>query len=105
MPSGPSGRSPHSRTDYKFIGLTKVRDLLIGKYGDRVDANLKRVMDGYHETMTLLCQSDIARTYRRSGQYARYVAYIAARPELARRLFSRAAMKVRKRIDRRSPTV
>ncbi len=28
MPSGPSGRSPHSRTDYTFTGLTEVSDLL-----------------------------------------------------------------------------
>jgi hypothetical protein len=51
--------------------------------------------------MTLLHQSDIARNYRWSGQYAQYVAYIAARPELARRFFSRAAMKIGKRTDKR----
>jgi succinoglycan biosynthesis protein ExoO len=105
MPSAPSGRSPHSRTDYKFTGLTKVSDLLIVKYGDRVNPKVKRAMDDYRETMTLLYQSDVARTYRRSGQYARYVAYLAARPELARRLFTRAAMKVGQRLDRRSRSV
>ena len=105
MPSSPSGRPPHSRTAYRFGGLTEVSCLLERKYSDRVDSMLKRAMSDYQKTMTLLHQSDIARNYRWSGQYAQYVAYIAARPELARRLFSRAAMKIGKRIDRRSPTV
>jgi hypothetical protein len=62
-------------------------------------------MDNYQKTMTLLHQSDVARTYRRSGQYAQYFVYLAARPELARRLVSRAAMKIGKRMDKRSPRV
>jgi beta-1,6-glucosyltransferase len=105
MPGGPSGRSPHSRTDYTFTGLTKVSDLLTSRYQDRIDPKLKQAMDKYRETMTLLHQSDVARTYRRSGQYARYVAYLAARPALARRLFSRTAMKVGKRLGGRSRSV
>jgi succinoglycan biosynthesis protein ExoO len=105
MPSGPSGRSPHSRTTYDLTRLTKVSDLLMEKYGDRVDADLKQAMDKYRQSMTLLHQSDVARSYRRSGQYARYVAYLAARPELARRLLSRAAIKVGKRLDRHTRSV
>jgi hypothetical protein len=64
------------------------------KYGDRIDAKLQRAMDDFRKTMTLLHQSNVARTYRWSGQYAKYLAYLAARPELARRLAFRAAMKM-----------
>jgi succinoglycan biosynthesis protein ExoO len=103
MPSGPSGRSPHSRTVYQFRNVIEKSDLLSQEYRDRIDPTLKRAMDNFRKTMTLLHQSDVARTYRRSGQYPQYFAYLAARPELARRLVSRAAMKIGKRIDRRSP--
>jgi succinoglycan biosynthesis protein ExoO len=99
MPHGPSGRSPHSRTVYDLSKLSNESELLSQKYGDRIDATLKRAMDDYRQTMTLLHQSDVARTYRRSGQYSQYFAYLAARPELARRLFSRAAMKIGKRLQ------
>jgi succinoglycan biosynthesis protein ExoO len=105
MPRAPSGHSPHSRTVYDLGKLSRESDLLRQKYRDRIDPALKRAMDDYRKTMTLIHQSDVARSYRWSGRYARYVAYIAARPELARRLFSRAAMKIGKRMDRRSPTV
>jgi succinoglycan biosynthesis protein ExoO len=105
MPSGPSGRSPHSRSVQDLSKLPSQSDVLSQKYGDRIDATLKRAMDDFRKTFTLLHQSDVARTYRRSGQYARYFAYLAARPELARRLFSRAAMKIGKRMDRRSSTI
>jgi succinoglycan biosynthesis protein ExoO len=104
LPSSPSGRSPHSRSIQDVGKLPGVSDLMSQKYGDRIDAKLKRAMDDFRKTMTLLHQSNVARTYRWSGRYAQYVAYIAARPELARRLFSRAAMRVGKRMDRRSPT-
>jgi succinoglycan biosynthesis protein ExoO len=105
MPRGPSGRSPHSRTVYQFGNVIEQSDLLSQEYRNRIDPTLKRAMDNFRKTMTLLHQSDVARTYRRSGQYPQYFAYLAARPELARRLVSRAAMKIGKRIDRRSPTV
>jgi succinoglycan biosynthesis protein ExoO len=105
MPSGPSGRSPHSRTVYDIGKLSKESERLRQKYGDRIDGSLKRAMDDYRKTMTLLHQSDVARNYRRSGQYAQYFAYLCARPELARRLVSRAAMQIGKRMRRRSPTV
>jgi len=102
MPSSPSGRSPHSRTVYRFGGLTEVSALLEQKYRDRIDPTLRRAMGDYRKTMTLLHQSDVARNYRWSGQYAQYVAYIALRPELARRLVSRAALRIGKRMDRRT---
>ena len=60
------------------------------KYEGRIDPTLKAAIGAIRETMTLLLQSNAARTYRRSGQYARYLAYLAARPELARRLMSHA---------------
>jgi succinoglycan biosynthesis protein ExoO len=103
MPSGPSGRGPHSRTTYNVSKLPEVSRRLGLKYGDRIDATLKRAMDNYQKTMTLLHQSDVARTYRWSGQYGRYFAYLAARPELTRRLVSRAAMKIGKRMNWRRP--
>jgi succinoglycan biosynthesis protein ExoO len=99
MPSGPSGRGPHSRTVYEVSKLPQESERLSQKYRDRVDATLRRAMDDYRKTMTLLHQSDVARTYRWSGQYAQYFAYLAARPELTRRLFSRAAMKIGKRLQ------
>ena len=99
MPGGPSGRGPHSRTVYEVSKLPQESERLSQKYRDRVDATLKRAIDDYRKTMTLLHQSDAARTYRWSGQYAQYFAYLAARPELARRLFSRAAMKIGKRLQ------
>jgi succinoglycan biosynthesis protein ExoO len=105
MPSGPSGRGPHSQTVYDVSKLPKVSEDLGRKYGDRVDATLKRAMANYQKTMTHFHQSDVARSYRWSGRYAQYFAYLAARPELTGRLFFRAAMKIGKRFDKRSPTV
>jgi succinoglycan biosynthesis protein ExoO len=103
MPSSPSGRSPHSRSVQDVSKLSGLSDLMSQKYGDRIDPTLKSAMDDFRKTMTLLHQSNVARTYRWSGQYAQYFAYLAARPELARRLFSRAALKIRKRMEWRSP--
>jgi len=97
MPSSPSGRSPHSRSIQDISKLPDLSDLMTQKYGDRIDATLRRAMDDFRKTFTLLHQSDVARTYRRSGQYAQYITYLAARPELTRRLVCRAAMKIAKR--------
>jgi succinoglycan biosynthesis protein ExoO len=105
LPSGPSGRGPHSQTVYDVSKLPKVSEDLGRKYADRIDATLKRAMDNYRKTMTHFYESDVARDHRRSGRYAQYVAYLAARPELTQRLFLRAAMKIGKRLDRRSRTV
>jgi succinoglycan biosynthesis protein ExoO len=104
MPSSLSGRSPHSRSVQDVSKLSGLSDLMSQKYGDRIDARLQRAMDDFRRTMTLLHQSNVARTYRWSGQYAQYFAYLAARPELLRRLVSRAAMKIGKRMEWRSPT-
>ena len=105
MPSSPSGRSPHSRSIQDISKLPDLSDLMTQKYGDRIDATLRRAMDDFRKTFTLLHQSDVARTYRRSGQYVQYITYLAARPELTRRLVCRAAMKIAKRMDSRSATV
>jgi hypothetical protein len=105
MPSGPSGRSPHSRSVQDVSKLPGQSDLLMQKYADCIDLPLKRAMDDYRKTFSLLHQSNVARTYRWRGQYAQYFAYLAARPALRRRLISRAAMKIGKRMDRRSRTV
>lgn len=98
MPSGPSGRSPHSRTVYSVNKLPDACDMLSRKYGDRIDVKLKRAIDNYRKTMTLLSEFDFARSYYRSGQYGRYLTYLAARPELTRRLFLRTAIKTGKRL-------
>jgi hypothetical protein len=63
--------------------------LLSEKYGDRIDATLKSSMDNYRKTMTLRYQSDVAQTYRCSGRYVQYFAYLSGKPELIRRLLSR----------------
>jgi len=103
MPSAPSGRSPHSRSIQDVSKLPGVSDLMSEKYADRIDPTLKRAMDDFRKTFTLLHQFNVARTYRWSGQYAQYLAYLAARPELTRRLVFRAAMKIGKRMEWRSP--
>jgi succinoglycan biosynthesis protein ExoO len=105
MPSSPSGRSPHSRSIQDVGKLPGVSDLMSEKYADRIDPTLKRAMDDFRKTFTLLHQSNVARTYRWSGQYAQYLAYLAARPELTRRLVFRAAMKIGKRMEWRNPAV
>jgi succinoglycan biosynthesis protein ExoO len=105
MPSSPSGRSPHSRSLQDVSRLPGLSDLMSEKYADRIDPKLKRVMDDFRKTFTLLHQSNVARTYRGSGQYAQYVVYLAARPELTRRLVLRAAMKIGKRMEWRSPAI
>jgi succinoglycan biosynthesis protein ExoO len=104
MPSGPSGRSPHSRSVQDVSKLPAQSDLLSRRYADRIDPTLKRAIGDFRKTFTLLHQSDVARTYRWSGQYAQYCIYLAARPELTRRLVFRAAMKIGKGMQRRSPT-
>jgi succinoglycan biosynthesis protein ExoO len=103
MPSSPSGRSPHSRSIQDVRKLPGISDLMSQKYADRIDPTLKCAMDNFRKTFTLLHQSNVARTYRGSGQYVQYVAYLAARPELMRRLISRAAMKIGKRMEWRGP--
>ena len=100
MPKSPSGRSPHTRSVQDVSKLPGVSDLMIQRYGDRIDPELQRAMDDFRKTMSLLHQSDVARTYRWSGHYAQYLAYLTARPELTRRLILRAATKIVKRIDR-----
>jgi succinoglycan biosynthesis protein ExoO len=93
--SVPYGRSPDSRTLLDFGKLKRIPELISIKYGDRIDADLKRSIDNYRKTMVLIQDSNVARSYKRSGQYARYIAYLAARPELMWRLVSRAAAKRR----------
>jgi succinoglycan biosynthesis protein ExoO len=96
--SVPFGRSPHSRTLLDFRKLQRIPDLISNKYGDRIDADLQRSIDNFRKTMILLLESNVARTYRRSGQYARYFTYLAARPELTWRLVARAATSIGKRL-------
>ena len=96
----PFGRSTHSRTLLDFRKLKKLPGLISNKYGDRIDADLQRSIDNFQRTMVLLLESDVARSYKRSGQYARYIAYLAARPELTWRLVSRAARKPQRRLVR-----
>jgi succinoglycan biosynthesis protein ExoO len=96
--SVPFGRSPHSRTVLDFRKLQRIPDLISNRYGDRIDADLRRSIDNFRKTMSLLLESNVALTYRRSGQYARYFAYLAARPELTWRLVARAATSIGKRL-------
>ena len=101
VPNAPSGRSPHSRSVKDYRKILGVGDMLNQKYEDRIDPTLKQAIDCFRETMTLILQSNVARSYRRSGQYAKYLAYLAARPKLTGRLVSRAATSVGKRMNRR----
>jgi succinoglycan biosynthesis protein ExoO len=98
MPSGPSGRSPHSRSVQDVSKLPGQSDLLSQRYADRIDPTLKRAIADFRKTFILLHQSNVARTYRWSGQYAQYCAYLAARPELTRRLVFRSAIKIGTRL-------
>jgi beta-1,6-glucosyltransferase len=90
MPSAPSGRSPHSRSRYSFGDLCEMCLILERRYGDRIGPELRIAMRAYRQTMTRLHESDIARDYKRKGQYARYVGYLAARPGLVQRLVARS---------------
>lgn len=101
-PGAPSGRSPHSRSVKDYRKIQGVGEMLSQKYQDRIDPTLRRTMDAFQRTMTLLLQSNAARSYRHSGQYAKYLAYLAARPELTWRLVSRAARSVGKGTNRRA---
>jgi succinoglycan biosynthesis protein ExoO len=105
VPNAPSGRSPHSRSLKDYRKIQSVGEMLSQKYEDRIDPTLKRAIDAFRKTMTLLLQSNTARTYKRSGQYAKYLAYLAARPELTRRLVSRAATSIGKRMNGRGSAV
>jgi succinoglycan biosynthesis protein ExoO len=94
MPHSPSGRSPHSRSVYRFGGLSDQSKMLEQKYKSKIDAATRRAMQKYIKTMTLLHQADVARDYRRNGERFKYMAYIALKPELVGRLFARAAPKI-----------
>ena len=96
--SVPSGRSPRSRTRLDFRKLQRIPDLINHKYGDRIDGDLQRSIGNFRKTLVLLLESNVARTYRRSGQYTRYFTYLAARPELTWRLVARAATSIGKRL-------
>lgn len=74
--------------------------MLSQKYADRIDPTLKRAIDAFRRTIILLLKSNTARTYKHSGQYGRYLAYLASRPELTWRLVSRSVTG--RRMDRRS---
>jgi succinoglycan biosynthesis protein ExoO len=105
VPSAPSGRSPHSRSVKDYRKIQSVGDMLSQKYEDRIDPKLKRAIDAFRKTMSHILESNTARTYKRSGQYGKYLAYLAARPELTGRLVSRAATRVGKRMNRRGSAV
>ena len=94
MPHSPSGRSPHSRSVYRFGGLSEQSKLLEQKYQYKMDPTTKRAMRKYIKTMTLLHQADVARDYKRNGQPLKYITYIALKPELVGRLVARAAPKI-----------
>jgi succinoglycan biosynthesis protein ExoO len=105
VPNGPSGKSPYSRTPKDFRKIESLGDMIRRKYGDRIDAKLGRAIDNFRKTMMLLLQSDVARTYRRSGKYVQYFTYLAARPELTRRLVSRTATSIGNRMNGRGSAV
>ncbi len=105
VPNAPSGRSPHSRSVKDYRKIQSVGDMLSQKYEDRLDPTLKQAIDDFRKTMTLLLQSNVARSYRHSGQYAKYLAYLAARPELTRRLVSRTATSIGRRMSGRGSAV
>ena len=94
MPHSPSGRSPHSRSVYRFGGLSEQSKMLEQKYQYKIDPATKRAMRKYIKTMALLHQADVARDYKRNGQSLKYITYIALKPELVGRLVARAAPKI-----------
>jgi succinoglycan biosynthesis protein ExoO len=90
MPSAPSGRSPHSRSIYQTGGLSEMCLRFERRYRDSIGPELRIAMRAYRQTMTRLHQSDVARDFKRKGQYASYVGYLASRPGLVHRLVARA---------------
>jgi succinoglycan biosynthesis protein ExoO len=94
MPHSPSGRSPHSRSVYRFGALSEQSEMLEQKYRHSIDSATMRAMRKYIKTMRLLHQADVARDYKQSGQPLKYITYIALKPELLGRLVARAAPKI-----------
>jgi succinoglycan biosynthesis protein ExoO len=95
VPRTPSGRSPHSRSLLDYRKIQRAGDILSRKYEDRIDPTIKQAIDAFQKTLTLVLQYHTARTYKRSGEYGKCLAYLAARPELTWRLVSRKRMKRR----------
>ena len=60
VPNAPSGRSPHSRSLKDYRKIQSVGDMRSQKYEDRIDPTLKRAIDAFRKTMTLLLQSNTA---------------------------------------------
>jgi succinoglycan biosynthesis protein ExoO len=97
VPGSPSGHSPHSRSVMDYRKMQRVGDILSQKYEKHIDPTHKRAIDAFQKTLTLIIQSNAARTYKMSGQYGKYLAYLVARPVLTGRLVSRAARSIGKR--------
>jgi succinoglycan biosynthesis protein ExoO len=76
MPHSPSGRSPHSRSVYRFRGLSEQSKMLEQKYQYKIDPATKRAMRKYIKTMALLHQADVARDYKRNGQSLKYISIL-----------------------------
>jgi succinoglycan biosynthesis protein ExoO len=94
VPSTPSGHSPHSRSVLDYSKIQRLGDMLSQKYEDRVDPTLKRAIDARRTAMALILHSNTARIYKRSGQYGKYLAYLAARPVLTGQFVARKAISV-----------
>ena len=103
MPTPPSGKSAHSRTEYDFLSLLVKSDALARTYSDRIDAQLADAIARRRIVIQRIHEANVAREFRRAGQYVRYVRYVAARPLLAQSLLVRGVHNIRERSRRAAP--
>ena len=90
VPYTAGGASPHSRSRHNFSKFIDIGHEQREKYKDQIDDKLALAMDRRDTTLTLIHQSNIARGYRRNGEYAQYVRYVSTKPALVANLFFRA---------------
>ncbi|MBV9287272.1 MAG: glycosyltransferase family 2 protein [Hyphomicrobiales bacterium] len=88
-------KSRHNRSEYDFSQMAQADDRLLEKYGTLVDPPLAKTIKKRRRNLMLIHQANIAREYRRAGEYGRYVWFVATRPALVRRLIERTVKRAR----------
>jgi succinoglycan biosynthesis protein ExoO len=97
MPTPPSGKSAHSRTQYNFLSLLEKSDALSRRYADRIDPGLAAAIARRRTVIQMIHEANVARQHRRSRQYVRYAWYVATKPRLMQSLFFRGIHNVAQR--------
>jgi succinoglycan biosynthesis protein ExoO len=90
-------KSPHTRSELDFSQMAQASDRLLEKYKALVDPALAETIKKRRRDLMLIHQANIARQYRRRGDYGRYFWFVATRPALIGRLVERTAKRARVR--------